>query len=49
MLKIIKNDTNIKYLNKHKYILYSDVCGFPTYAKIGLRPIIGYIIAKFKK
>ena len=48
MLKIIKNNTNIKHLRKYKYVLYSDACGFPTYAKIGIRPIIGHVIAKIK-
>ena len=48
MLKIIKNNTNIKHLRKYKYVLYSDAYGFPTYAKIGIRPIIGHIIAKIK-
>lgn len=48
MLKIIKNSTNIKHLRKYKYVLYSDACGFPTYAKIGMRPIIGHVIAKIK-
>ena len=48
MLKIIKNNTSIKHLRKYKYVLYSDACGFPTYAKIGIRPIIGHVIAKIK-
>lgn len=48
MLKIIKNNSCIKELERHKYILYTEVDGKPAYAKIGLRQIFGYIALKIK-
>lgn len=48
MLKIIKNNSGIEELRKSKYILYTEVGGKPAYAKIGLKPIIGHLIAKYK-
>ena len=48
MLKIIKNNSCIKELERHKYILYTEVNGKPAYAKIGLRQIFGYIALKIK-
>lgn len=48
MLKIIKNNSCIKELQRHKYILYTEVNGKPAYAKIGLRQIFGYIALKIK-
>ena len=48
MLKIIKNNSGIRELQRHKYILYTEVNGKPAYAKIGLRQIFGYIALKIK-
>ena len=48
MLKIIKNNSGIMELQRHKYILYTEVNGKPVYAKIGLRQIFGYIALKIK-
>ena len=48
MLKIIKNKYRIKELERHKYVLYTEVNGKPAYAKIGLRQIFGYIASKIK-
>ena len=48
MLKIIKNDSSIEELSKSKYVLYTEVCGEKLYAKIGIKPIIGHLIAKYK-
>ena len=48
MLKIIKNNSCIKELERHKYILHTEVNGKPAYAKIGLRQIFGYIALKIK-
>ena len=48
MLKIIKNNSGIRELQRHKYILYTEVNGKPAYAKIGLRQIFGYVALKIK-
>ena len=48
MLKIIKNNSSNKELERNKYILYTEVNGRPVYAKIGLRQIFGYIALKIK-
>lgn len=46
MIKIVKNDTNIKELEGKKYVLRAEPKGIgPMYAKISLRPIIGYFLA----
>ena len=53
MIKIIKNP-NKKWeerteLNGRKYIfMTTDFTGKPAYAKIGLRPLFGYIIMRIK-
>ena len=48
MLKIIKNNTAITELQKHKYILYTEVGGKKAYAKIGFKQLFGYLALKFK-
>ena len=48
MLKIIKNNSGIRELQRHKYVLYTEVNEKPAYAKIGLRQIFGYIALKIK-
>lgn len=48
MIKIIKNNSGIEELRKSKYVLYTEFCGKKAYAKIRLRPIITYFIAKYK-
>ena len=52
MLKIVKNDTNIKELEGEKYVFRAEPKGVgPMYAKISLRPIFGYFLAikEFRK
>lgn len=50
MLKIVKNKGQCKHFRntKHKYLLCTSDFGAIMYAKIGLKPIIGYIRAKMK-
>lgn len=46
MIKIVKNNTNIKELEGKKYVLCAEPKGVgPMYAKISLRPIFGYFLA----
>lgn len=53
MIKIVKNP-NVEWverteLNGRKYLfMTNDFTSRPAYAKIGLRPLIGYIIMRFK-
>lgn len=51
MIKIVKNKGQCKHFrdSKCKYLLYtSDFEIGELYAKLGLKPIIGYILARFK-
>ena len=48
MLKIVKNNSGIKELQKYKYVLCCVAEGQTMYAKIGLRAIYGYILAQIK-
>lgn len=48
MIKIIKNNSGIKELQKHKYIMYTEVGGKPAYAKISLRPLFGLVLLRIK-
>lgn len=48
MLRIVKNNSGIKELQKHKYVLCCVVEGHTMYAKIGLKEIYGYILAQIK-
>lgn len=51
MLKIVKNNGQIKVkrLKKCKYVLYTDEFGVgELYAKVGLKSIFWYVVAKIK-
>ena len=48
MIKIVRNNSGIESLKKHKYVFRTIVDGVEMYSKIGLKPIIGAILGHFK-
>ena len=48
MIKIVRNNSGIEALKKHKYVFRTIVDGVEMYSKIGLKPIIGAILGHFK-
>ena len=48
MIKIVRNNSGIETLKKHKYVFRIIVDGVEMYSKIGLKPIIGAILGHFK-
>ena len=48
MIKIVRNNSGIEALKKHKYVFRTIVDGVEMYSKIGLKPIIGVILGHFK-
>ncbi len=50
MIKIVKNQGQCKHLaGRCKYLFYMSDFGMELYAKPGLKPLCGYILAKIRE